>query len=233
MFWLWVCGGVVFYPFFAYNQNKPYPCPFYNMDYEVEISEGQFLDLQSNKGAANYPLPSSSGLQKDDTVTFYEVDGSATRTGNWGRGVVRFANDDFFAVLPTGTKWYFLSPLNMFTWQDITAQCTFTGWSSFTIQKLFACKAGSLIHLSYHLSGTSNSTLCNIVLPYTTPNDGATQRGVMRVTNNGVVSNTIGMAQMAANSNQLDFYRDQGSTAWTNANGKAVSGVFIIRLANP
>ncbi len=203
------------------------------MDYEVEISEGQFLDLQSNKGAVNYPLPSASGLQKNDTVSFYEVDGANNRTGNFGRGIVRFANNDFFAVLPAGTNWYFLSPLNMFTWQDITAQCTFTGWSSYTVQKVFACKCGSVIFIRYHVTGTSNSTSTNIILPYTAANDGSNQRSVCRVTNNGTVSNTMGMVQLTPNSAQMDFYRDQNSTAWTNSGSKSVSGQFTLGTANP
>lgn len=203
------------------------------MDYEVEISEGQFLDLQSNKGAVNYPLPSASGLQKNDTVSFYEVDGANLRTGNFGRGIVRFANNDFFAVLPTGQTWYFLSPLNMLTWQNISDSCSYVGWSSYTTKKVVACKMGSVLIIRYIINGTSNSTSTSITIPYKSANDGTVNRGVCRVTNNGAVSTDLGLVTLSPNASQIDIYRNQNSLPWTASGNKVVSGTIIISLPNP
>jgi len=58
------------------------------------------------------------------------------------------------------------------TWTDYSAISTITGWSAYTVKKIFYKRIGKTIFVQFDLEGTSNNVVTTFTLPATSKADG-------------------------------------------------------------
>jgi hypothetical protein len=116
-------------------------------------------------------------------------------------------------------------------WRDATGGITFTGWSSNTARNVWVKRFGKTVFVSFHISGTSNSTNTNFTLPYTAATSTTyTTLNVFAATDNGgtPVPATVSIASGATSA---VFYRDIAGNAWTASGTKQITGQFFYESA--
>ena len=109
------------------------------------------------------------------------------------------------------------------SWVDISGTATIVGWSSYTYNKIQYKDLGDSYCIDVYISGTSNSGLTTIQLPFTlTSNHGS----IVFVTNNGVSSAGRVICLSTAT---LDFRSSPAAAGWTASGLKQVSCNFTIK----
>lgn len=154
-----------------------------------------------------------------------------------------------FGVSPSGTLYYStLNPGNMrrsigdlqlngnilggVSSSQYGTTSTKVGWSSFTDTNIRYLLIGKLLFIDFYIAGTSNSTSSSFTLPYSVPTNQYGWRTPCRVTDNGVLSASPGLAEITiANPNVVNLYKTMSSTAWTASGTKMVSGQFFVILS--
>jgi hypothetical protein len=111
------------------------------------------------------------------------------------------------------------------TISDITASCTFTGWSSFVDKQVISAVIGNFVMIFYRVSGTSNATSASITVPYTNQYNFIAANMTYAV-NGGSLVTPFGTAGMLNNSAIIVFAPNStgNTTAWTASGTKTCNG---------
>lgn len=111
-------------------------------------------------------------------------------------------------------------------WVDYSATSTITGWSITTVKEIrYIYITPKTLLVSFDIVGTSNSS----AVSFTLPNNALwEQSSTCRTQNNGTVD--IGSFIVAASSSTVNFYRNAGTSAWTNSGAKYIKGQFFINI---
>lgn len=113
-------------------------------------------------------------------------------------------------------------------WVDWSEQATIVGWSSLPTKRILYKINGNMIFFSIALQGTSNTTSVTFTVPFVSK---ITQHAAMGYTVISGASWMGGLAEIAANSNTVVFYRTTtnaniallGSTQWGSG---VTNGIF-------
>ena len=105
---------------------------------------------------------------------------------------------------------------------------TLTGWSPTPNQQFTYVILGKVLIMAFYATGTSNATTARATLPagITGATQGISQYLPCRITNNGTLRATPGVAVLASNGTYIDFYLDFAGGAFTNAGIKTIIGNF-------
>lgn len=111
---------------------------------------------------------------------------------------------------------------------DYSSSSTVTGWSSFTTKKIYYTKFGSLMFVTFQISGTSNSYYARFTLPYSN-NASVPQLFCCRKQDNGGTYG-ITVGTIAESSNEVRVYNDAGGGDFINSGTKEIIGQMWFRI---
>ena len=110
------------------------------------------------------------------------------------------------------------------SWVDITASCTIIGWLSFAINKIKSVDMGSYYIVNGQVTGTSNSSNTQVVLPFT--NNGVQLDDCRFAISNG--TNIFARCFVLAGSNTVDFRATAAGSLFGSLGTKAIYFTVII-----
>jgi hypothetical protein len=110
------------------------------------------------------------------------------------------------------------------SWVDITASCTIIGWLSFAINKIKSVDMGSYYIVNGQVTGTSNSSTTQVVLPFT--NNGVQLDDCRFAISNG--TNIFARCFVLAGSNTVDFRATAAGSLFGSLGTKAIYFTVII-----
>lgn len=121
-------------------------------------------------------------------------------------------NGDIYSIVP---------------WSEYGADTTLVGFSATTIKMIRYKRIGKTVLVTYHISGTSNTTGFTFTLPFTSANvtNYLTLAGA-QATDNGSLVVGGGMSSLPANSDVVTLFADWIETAWTGSGAKIAIGQF-------
>jgi hypothetical protein len=118
-------------------------------------------------------------------------------------------------------------------WIDFSEQSSIIGWSSFTTKIIRYKVVGNIVHVTYFISGISNSTTTSFTVPFLIKISGASATAL--TVDNGTAT-TTGYLLFSANSNNLLARKpisrtDVGSSAtWTASGTKEIQGQLFYEI---
>ena len=113
-------------------------------------------------------------------------------------------------------------------WTDISASSTITGWSSYTVKKIFELVENNKVTIFFYLSGTSNSATTNFTVTNNANANLDNFYAPSLVVNNGTASSNAGRATINASTNEVYFVTTWVNSATFTATGtKSVRGTII------
>ena len=113
-------------------------------------------------------------------------------------------------------------------WTDISASSTITGWSSYTVKKIFELVENNKVTIFFYLSGTSNSATTNFTVTNNANSNLDNFYAPSLVVNNGTASSNAGRATINASTNEVYFVTTWVNSATFTATGtKSVRGTII------
>jgi len=117
-------------------------------------------------------------------------------------------------------------------WTDYSATSTVTGWSSFTIKKIYYKKLGNLVFVCFDIEGTSNSTSAYFTLPHTSVNSSVNFGGCLVTgVDNGSGLTVACRLILEGNSSTVYTYTNMNNGTWTNSGTKRIGGSFWYEAA--
>ena len=120
------------------------------------------------------------------------------------------------------------SKVDKTSWVDYSETSTIVGFSSFTTKQIYCKKiSDNVIWVKGSISGTSNSSLFNFTIPFTSANN-LTNAGIAGITNGGANQGAVALSSCTSNSNVVNIYRDNAGTAFTTSGVKI--GTFSILI---
>jgi hypothetical protein len=116
-------------------------------------------------------------------------------------------------------------------WQDWTP--TQTGWTALPTGVYRYCKIGKLVMgIIYMSAGTSNSTVAQLSLPFTSANNGSSMRGTTGyVIDNGLTQTQPGTWAIFDNATVINLYKTFPEGSWTASGTKRIITVFFYEAA--
>jgi hypothetical protein len=117
------------------------------------------------------------------------------------------------------------------TWVDYSAISTVVGWAAGVTKEIYYQVLYGILHVSYYITGTSNSVNTSFTLPYTLNTPTIWSNYNVWCKDNNIWQATPGLVTLTGGSNIATFYKDGNSTAWTNTNTKVISGEFFCKIA--
>lgn len=112
-------------------------------------------------------------------------------------------------------------------WTDYSGTSTIVGWSSFVTKVLKYKKVGTLVCVTFYITGTSNNVATTFTLPFASV---AIIENLTRVQDNGGGFD-VGLLAVAPSGSTVTFYPDLIGSGWTAANDKSVVGQFFYEVA--
>lgn len=146
--------------------------------------------------------------------------------------VTLITNDDYAMAAATITDFYYsyvASPVGYPTWFNYTP--TYSGFSAVPSGTERFCVLGTEITLVIwnNSAGTSNATTFSLTAPVISANVASTlwMARLAYGEDNGAGSTGLDYARIANNSSQIDVYRANASTGWTNTGSKRAGFTLI------
>ena len=117
-------------------------------------------------------------------------------------------------------------------WQSWTP-ATQTGWTELPTGVYRYCKIGKLVMgIIYMSAGTSNSTVAQLSLPFTSANNGSSMRGTTGyVIDNGLTQTQPGTWAIFDNATVINLYKTFPEGSWTASGTKRIITVFFYEAA--
>ena len=116
---------------------------------------------------------------------------------------------------------------------NISANCTFSGWSSFTQQVVYVKMIGKTIKVHFDIRGTSNGANADITLPsYLAAGsiENIISFQAISVHDNGAYIATPGSSTMTPSSATITCYKDFNSGAFTSSGVKMIRGTILYEI---
>jgi hypothetical protein len=112
-------------------------------------------------------------------------------------------------------------------WTNYGDSATIIGWSSFTVKEIYYRKIGSIVFVSYHISGASNSGNTSFTVPYDRAS-GRTYDEIAYGRDGGasVLTPDNATIYLYQGTNIVYCYTSQGMGTWATSSTKTVSGTF-------
>ncbi len=104
------------------------------------------------------------------------------------------------------------------------------GWAAGVSVEIWYQVLYGIIHVAYHITGTSNSVNTSFTLPYTVNSPVSWNVYNVLCADNSVWQTTPGLATMTGGSAVVTFYKDGALTLWTNVNNKTIAGEFFCKI---
>ena len=174
------------------------------------VSSGQIINFANNSGS------SSVGFKLLNLATTL---------------LVPVAQGGSISYQYNGTSWVQISH-EQGSYVEFGPTSTVVGWSSTTVKSIRYKIIGKSAHILWDIEGTSNSTLTNFSLPFTSANIvGSTEViGISTVTDNGTAQAGLGIARVLPNASTINIFKDGVGTAWTASGTKFVFGSLQVDI---
>jgi len=127
------------------------------------------LSVSETKGILNYTASDVGAVATNSAIT----GATKTKITYDAKGLVTAGADATTADIPDSTDKRYVTDTQQSkidaigVWNDITADCTIVGWSSYTFHKVFRLIENNNVTYKIIIRGTSNSTTTTVTIPDT------------------------------------------------------------------